>query len=378
MSLIKKGNILKNIKSENDKNTILYISLRAISKNYNLCKSKLGPTVECAAVVKANAYGLGISEVTKHLIKNKCKSFFVAHLSEALKLRRLNNKIKIFLLHGVSNETIKTIYKNKIIPVVNSLAQLKIVRNYGRKNKIKFKIALHFDTGISRLGLDDKETNILMNNNLLLDQVTVSLIMSHLACGDDKKNRMNKLQLNKFLEIKRRFPKAKASLSNTAGIFLGKSYHFDLVRPGISLYGGSPFLNNNLKLNNVICLLARVIQIRNINKGDKVGYGATYKAKKNMKIGTISVGYADGFFRHFNNNFNFYFEKKRLNVVGRISMDLITLDLSNIKDTKLKKDMYVEIINDRNNVDYISKKYNTIPNEILTSLGNRFHRKYFI
>ncbi len=364
-------------KIKNDSNTLLNINLNAISENFAKCKKQLDKNVECAAVVKANAYGLGIIEVTKHLIKNKCKIYFVAHLSEALKIRELNKNIIIYVLHGVNNDTIKLVHQNKIIPVINSLQQLKIINRYSTKKNITFNVALHFDTGINRLGLDAYEAKQIFSNNSLINKINVSLVMSHLSCGDEKRNPMNEIQLKRFKSIIKNFPNAKSSLSNSAGIFLGKKYHFDLVRPGIAIYGGNPFFDREIKLRNVIKLSARIIQVRNILRGDRVGYGGTYTARKNMSVGTISIGYADGFFRYFKNNFDFYCGNKKIKIIGRISMDLITIDVSNLNLKNTNKEIFIEIINKKNNVNYLAKKFDTIPNEILTSLGSRFNRKYF-
>jgi alanine racemase len=201
--------------------------------------------------------------------------------------------------------------------------------------------------------------------------------MRHLPSADQTKNPMNVKQLKKFNLIRKEFKKSKASLANSAGVFLNKKYHFDLVRPGIALYGGNPFINKDIKLHNVIKLKAKVIQIRQIQKNDTVGYGATFKAKKDMLIGTIAIGYADGINRKFGNNMNVSLNNLNLKVLGRISMDLTTIDMSHFPELlNSKKIVYVDVINKTNNINNISKNINTISYEILTSLGNRYKRKY--
>jgi alanine racemase len=230
---------------------------------------------------------------------------------------------------------------------------------------------------MSRLGLDENETSQFISSKIKYNSLKIDLIMSHLACGDQIKHSMNNKQLNKFKIIRRHFPRSMASLANSAGIFINKKYHFDLVRPGIALYGGSPFINSKINFHHVVNLKAKVIQIRNIKKNDTIGYGGTFKAKKNMYIGTIAVGYADGLNRKFSNNMKVYLGNKPLKVLGRVSMDLMTIDLTPIYTTKMhSKSIYVDVINKYNNINVLSDKINTIPYEILTSLGNRYKRKY--
>ena len=360
-----------------DNNAILEINLKALSKNYKLIKKNLKSTTECAATVKADAYGIGAKKVAKSLIADGCKTFFASHLSESVELRKVSKKIRIFCYHGIDVTNYREFIKFNIIPIANSLDQLNLVNKLSKKKQFNQGIAVHFDTGMSRLGLDENETNQFINNKIKYNSLKIDLIMSHLACGDRIKHSMNNRQLDKFTLIRKHFPKSKASLANSAGVFINKKYHFDLVRPGIALYGGSPFLKSKINFHHVINLKAKVIQIRNIKKNDTVGYGATFKAKKNMYIGTIAVGYADGFNRKFSNNMKVYYGNKSLKVIGRVSMDLMTIDLTPIYSAKkYNKLIYVDVINKFNNINILSDRINTIPYEILTSLGNRYKRKY--
>ena len=360
-----------------DDNALLEIDLKALSKNYKKIYNKLDKNVHCAATVKANAYGIGDKPVIKNLIKDGCKIFFVAHFSEAVRLRNYSKSIKIFCYHGINLKNFKEFIKYNIIPIANTLQQILMIHSLNKQNRFNKKIAIHFDTGMSRLGLDKKETKWLLDNKIKISNIKIELIMSHLACADQPKNPMNVKQLKKFNLIRKEFKKSKASLANSAGVFLNKKYHFDLVRPGIALYGGNPFINKDIKLHNVIKLKAKVIQIRQIQKNDTVGYGATFKAKKDMLIGTIAIGYADGINRKFSNNMYVSLNNINLKVLGRISMDLITIDMSHFPELlNSKKIVYVDVINKLNNINNISKNINTISYEILTSLGNRYKRKY--
>ena len=360
-----------------DKNTFLDINLKAINKNYKIIKQIVGRKCIIAATVKANAYGLGADQVVNSLIKKGCKYFFVATTNEAIYLRKLNKRIFIFILNGLVTKELKNIRKFNLIPVINNLAQLKKIENYQKENNCFLNIAIHFDTGMSRLGLDQNETeNLIKNKALLIKKSKLRLIMSHLSCADDKKSKLNKIQLNKFNFVKSHFPNCLCSLSNSAGILLGKKYHFDMVRPGISLYGGQCQINEKIIYKNVVSIKAKLIQIREIYKGDTIGYGATFKAKSKMKIGTLGFGYADGFNRLFSNNYKILLGDKKINLVGRVSMDLITIDLTNIKTKKNIMNEEFEVIGDKFSINTIAKTINTIPYEILTNLGKRYERRY--
>ena len=371
--MLSTGKEIRNI----DQNTFLDVKINSIINNYKKIKNQVSKNCKVAATVKADAYGLGIMPIAKSLIKNKCNVFFVATLTEGIELRKINKKISIYVLNGLNNNNTKIFFKNKIIPVVNDLSQLKKAESFSLQNKKSLKIALHFDTGMSRLGFDINQTKFLLNNKeVLIKNTDVVLIMSHLACADNKKSAKNIKQLKQFREITQNFPKIKLSLSNSAGILLGKKYNFDLVRPGISLYGGNCSLDRNNDYTHVISLKAKIIQVRQIKKGDAIGYGSTYKAKKRMLVGTIPIGYADGFNRLFSNQSKLYYKNKKVSIIGRVSMDLITIDLTKFKKMEISEKDYVELINSKNNIDYLSRIIKTIPYEILTSLGNRYQRRY--
>ena len=360
-----------------DQNTTLEIDLKSICHNFNKIKKKVSKNCIVAATVKANAYGLGIKQVSKALIKLKCKDFFVATLMEGIELRSYNKSVHIYILNGLDLGKCSIYKKYRLTPVLNSIRQINEYETYQSKIKKSMDAIIHFDTGMSRLGLDEDETKKLINNkNNILKKTNVRYIMSHLACGDEPKNKKNNEQLKTFREISKSFKNIKTTLANSAGVLLGKNYHFDMVRPGISIYGGNAQKNEKNTYRNVIKLTAKLIQIRQIKKGSTVGYGATYKAKQNMIIGTISLGYADGLNRLFSNNMKCYYKKKKINLIGRVSMDLVTLDLSKFQKKDIQINNRIEIINDQNNINQICVNIGTIPYEILTNLGHRYSRKY--
>ncbi len=360
-----------------DNKTFLDINLGSIRKNYKIIKKKIGKKCLIAATVKADAYGLGVEKVVPSLLSTGCKFFFVATTNEAIQLRKINKEIKIFILNGLITNDLSCIHKYKLIPVINNLAQLKKIENYQRRKNIKLEIALHFDTGMSRLGFDKNESKlVLIKKSKLIKYSKVFLVMSHLACADNPVSNLNKKQLNRFRIIKDNFPNSLHSLSNSAGILLGKEYHFNMVRPGISLYGGHSQKNEKRIYHNVISLKAKLVQLREIYKGDTIGYGATFKAKSKMKIGTLGFGYADGFNRLFSNNYKILLGDKKINLVGRVSMDLITIDLTNIKTKKNIMNEEFEVIGSKYSINTIAKIINTIPYEIITNLGKRYERRY--
>ena len=360
-----------------DQNTTLEIDLKSICHNFKKIKKKVSKNCIVAATVKANAYGLGVEQVSKSLIKHKCRNFFVATLMEGIELRSYNKSINIYILNGLDSGKCSIYKKYKLTPVLNSIKQIREYEIYQSKIKKSMNAIIHFDTGMSRLGLDEDETKKLINNKKnILKKTNIRYIMSHLACGDEPKNKKNNEQLKIFREISKSFKNIKMTLANSAGVLLGKNFHFDMVRPGISIYGGNAQKNEKNSYRNVIKLTAKLIQIRQIKKGSTVGYGATYKAKQKMIIGTISLGYADGLNRLFSNNMKCYYKKKEINLIGRVSMDLVTLDLSRFQKKDIQINNRIEIINDQNNINQICVNIGTIPYEVLTNLGHRYSRKY--
>ena len=360
-----------------DQNTTLEIDLKSICNNFKIIKKKVSKNCIVAATVKANAYGLGVEQVSKSLIKHKCKDFFVATLMEGIELRSYNKSINIYILNGLDSGKCSTYQKYKLTPVLNSIKQIREYEIYQSKINKSMDAIIHFDTGMSRLGLDEDETKkLIKNKNNILKKTNIRYIMSHLACGDEPKNKKNNEQLKMFREISKSFKNIKMTLANSAGVLLGKNYHFDMVRPGISIYGGNAQKNEKNTYRNVIKLTAKLIQIRQVKKGSTVGYGATYKAKQKMIIGTISLGYADGLNRLFSNNMKCYYKKQEINLIGRVSMDLVTLDLSKFQKKDVQINNRIEIINNQNNINQICMNIGTIPYEILTNLGHRYSRKY--
>ena len=343
---------------------ILNINTKNLIYNYNFFK-KLKKNLIVAPTIKANAYGLGDKKIFNLLSKNNCKHFFVATLNEGLKLKNKNKLIKIFVLNGLQDYNLKKYFNSNLIPVINSIEEYEKVKKSG------LKFAIHVDTGINRLGIPIEKTKEIDFKNKY-----IQLILSHLSSADEYKNKYNLKQKKIFTSLRNKFNnKVIFSLANSHGAILNRSYLYDMIRPGIGIYGG--FENKKLgkRIKNVIILKGKIIQIKNIQKNQYVGYNRTYKTKTKIKIAIIGLGYADGIPRSLSNNGYVYFKENKFKIIGRISMDTFTVDISK-SSHDLDIGMYLDIINDEHKIDKFAKLCKTIPNEVLTSIGKRVYRKY--
>ena len=351
-------------------NALLEVNTKNLIFNYNSLKKISNKSIQ-AATIKANAYGIGDIKTFDILYKNKCRHFFVATVEEALFIRKKRSYGKIYILNGLEDNDLEIFHRFNLIPILNSINELKL---YIKKNGIikkKIKIGVHVDTGINRLGINIKDLKLLN-----IKKINIEILISHLSSSEEKKNEYNKIQNIKFKKSFKYFKSIKyKSLANSFGLLLGKKFHYDLVRPGISLYGGHLFTKMKTIIKPIVCLKAKILQIKQIGKNKYIGYNQTYKTKKNTTVAILGIGYADGLFRLLSNKGCVYYKNTTFKIIGRISMDTITIDIT--KDKKLiKKGMYLEIINEKHGIDEIAKKCATIPHEILTSIGKRVKRIY--
>lgn len=355
----------------------LVINLSAISKNYRNLKKLVGSKTTVSSVVKSDAYGMGAKEVSQTLFEEGCREFYVDDCVEGVELRRhLKNSAKIFVFKGIFPGEEDTFYQNELIPVLNNKFQIELLEAFARHKRKKILCCLHIDTGMTRLGIDKDYADYAIKNienNGVLD---IQYILSHLACADDNSSDMNKVQLNRFKELSQNYPRYKYSFANSAGIFLSKEMHFDQVRPGLALYGGAVSSLSECLLEPAISVTTQIINVYETKKISKVGYGATYKTKKNQVIATIPVGYFNGIFRCLSNKGYCYINKNKAPYIGRISMGLISIDLSCIPDANCKIGQEVEIIGKNISLETLAKLADTINYEILTSLRNIGHKKY--
>ena len=349
------------------------VNLSNIKNNLNIIK-KFSKKNICP-VIKANAYGLGDIPIAKFLIKNKCKDFWVANIIEALKIKNSVPNINIYVANGLNKNEEEIFFKNKFIPVLNTYEQFKKWTNFLNKKKIFKKLAIQVDTGMCRSGMQNDDVLKVRNDQSILQKFKEVIILTHLASADEKKSKYNNDQKNKFLIIKSmfQFQNCKFSLAASGGIFLGKDYHFDMVRPGISLYGGKLFFNKKLK--NVVSLISPVIQINSLKKGATAGYNQTYKAKKNIVTATIPLGYADGVKIKISNIGHVFFKNIKLPMIGRISMDLMIIDITKVK-SKIKIGDYLEVFGKNISLDDFARISDTSPYDIITSISDRCEKVY--
>ncbi|QDH16808.1 alanine racemase [Swingsia samuiensis] len=354
----------------------LTIDLPALADNYRFLKKKVGNTI-CAAVVKADAYGLGVEQVAPVLEAAGVEEFFVAHVDEGIRLKSIvSSNAKITVLHGFRPDSVEECIAYGLRPVLNNLEQIQLWKKAATRQERMLDAVLQVDSGMSRFGLSQKDVEYLAEHPEAFTGVKTSLIMSHLACADDPSSAENKHQLKQFKERSALLPKAPQSLAASSGIFLGPDYYLDLVRPGAALYGLAPNNVSSNPMKPVIRLQGRVVQIRDVQPGDGVGYGMSYRPDRPRKIAIVAVGYADGFARHNAGKGCAWFENIKLPIVGRISMDSLAVDVSELPESSLNLDMMLDLIGPHRSVDDVADAAGTIGYEILTSLGHRYERNY--
>jgi alanine racemase len=356
---------------------ILTIDLGAIAANYKLLHSRVMPA-ECAAVVKGDAYGCGIDQVTATLSRAGCQTFFVAHLSEARRVRAIAREAVIYVLNGFSSAASQGFVETYARPVINSLIELAEWDHFVATSGFVGSAALHVDTGMNRLGLTIEEAAAIAAH-IRSESHHIALLMSHLACADRPEHPLNDQQIRQFREIRSLFRGIGSSLANSSGIFLDASTYCDVVRPGIALYGGNPTLSKPNPMRPVIELKAHILQVRNLGKGAAVGYGATWTAKRESRIAVIAAGYADGVARaaaitEGAKPREAVVAGKRCPIVGRISMDLLALDVTDLPVSAVRRDQMVTLIGDGLTLDEVATQAGTISYEVLAGLGQRYHR----
>lgn len=356
---------------------ILTIDLGAVAANYRLLCEQLGPA-RCAGVVKADAYGLGAAQIAPVLWAEGCRTYFVATLDEGLALRQVLPEAEIQVLAGPVGGAAVDYVACNLTPILNSLDEIAEWRAAAAAMGRTLPATIHLDTGMSRLGLPRAELDRLLEEPDRLDGIDVRMVMSHLACSDEPDHPQNEMQLTQFRAALARFRPAGArvSFANSSGIFLGRDYHFDLARPGAALYGLRPRAGQPNPLRQVVRLQAKILQLRDVDRGTPVGYGATHRFARPARLATVGVGYADGYLRSLSNRGSAMIGGSRVPVVGRVSMDLLILDVSELPAQQLRRGDLVDLIGPGNSPDDLADQAGTIGYEILTSLGRRYARRY--
>jgi alanine racemase len=357
----------------------LTIDLAAIEANWRTLKREL-LTVECAAVVKANAYGLGLEPVTATLAKAGCKTFFVADIAEARSVRSRAGEADIYVLDGFVPDWGEAFIEINARPVINSTTELAEWDAFVSAHSWRSGAALHIDTGMRRLGIAPDEAAALAPR-AQTENHGIALIMSHLACADTPDHPLNAAQLKLFRELHMLYAGIPASLANSSGIFLGDTARFDLARPGAALYGVNPTPGKPNPMQNVVELTGRILQLRNVAPDETVGYGATWTAKRSTRIAVVALGYADGLVRAGGGTDDHpggaaIVAGKSCPIVGRISMDLACIDITDLPPGAVHRGEHAVLVGGDIGVDDVAAAAGTIGYEILTRLGPRCHLVY--
>lgn len=352
--------------------TIATVNLDAIVSNYRFLAAT-APSAQTAAVLKADAYGLGLAPVARALLDAGCTCFFVAQFSEAAALRAVAPSAQIYVLNGIVGSPAEDFANLRLRPVLNSLRDIANWRMVGgpRPGAI-----LNIDTGMNRLGLSRADLALLQSEPERLEGVEIDFLMSHLACADQPDHPMNTAQLHRFQSAREAFPHLPGTLSNTAGCLLGTEFHFDLTRVGIGLFGGNPRQAGENPFRDVLTLQTPILQLREIDSTECVGYGATYQAKTPRRIAITGLGYADGCLRTLGNFATGWIAGHDIRMVGQVSMDLTAFDVTGVPAELCREGSMIELIGPNAPIDRLARSANTISYEILTRLGNRIARNY--
>ena len=356
---------------------VLTVDLDAIVANWRKLEKTAVPA-ECAGVIKADAYGCGVGPVARALAGAGCRTFFVATLDEARAARAAVPSAAIYVLSGFFQNSGDALAKIDARPVIGDLHELAEWDVFCRRSGWAGGAAIHIDTGMNRLGFTVTDALGIIPRINSGDH-GITLVMSHLACAENLHHPLNAKQLATFREIASLFSGVPASLSNSSGVFLGAPFQFDMVRPGAALYGVNPTPEADNPMQPVVELKARIAQIRNIERGESVGYGGTWTARRPTRLAIVSAGYADGYFRAGGSNdgtrgAEVMVAGKRCPVAGRISMDLMAIDITDLPHNAARRGHMVTLIGEGITVDELAHHFGTIGYEVLTSLGPRYAR----
>jgi alanine racemase len=358
---------------------VLTVDLDAVVANWRKLEKTAVPA-ECAGLIKADAYGCGLDPVARALAAAGCKTFFVATVHEARAARAAAPSAAIYVLDGFFQNCGDAYAEVNARPVIGDLNELAEWDVFCRRSGWEGGAGIHIDTGMNRLGLTASEAQGIVPRINAGDH-GITLVMSHLACAELLNHPLNAKQLASFREIASLFSGVPASLANSSGIFLGPHFQFDLVRPGAGLYGINPTPEADNPMQPVVDLKARIVHVRSIDKGETVGYGGTWTARRPTKLAIVSAGYADGYFRAGGSNdgtrgAEVIVAGKRCPIAGRVSMDLIAVDVTDLEKNAARRGHMATLIGEGITVDELAHHFGTIGYEVLTSLGPRYARVY--
>jgi alanine racemase len=355
--------------------TLITVDLDALEANFRFCRDQLRGA-SCAAVVKADAYGLGIRKIAPALRQAGCCQFFTATHREGATLRALLPDVEIYVFEGIAKQSMAVFCEHGLVPVLITPAQCALWAKQARGLGHPLRSIIHIDTGMTRLGFGERELHEILKKPEDLEWLDTRYIMTHFACADEQGKAKTQEQLDRFNRLRRLLPPAPTSIGNSAGGLLGKDFAGDMARIGIALFGGNPYQDGMPPLKPVLRVQSRILQLREITEGTTVGYGATYTAKSNTRIATVGTGYADGYPWSLGNRGIASVGGYRVPVVGRVSMDLITLDVSDVPDDLVQPGSMVDLIGPDISLEEVAERAGTISYEILTQLSQRARRKF--
>jgi alanine racemase len=353
---------------------VLTIDLAAVAENWRRLMAQAGPGARGIGIVKADAYGLGAAQVGAALAKIGCTRFGVAMLDEGISLRRVLPEAEILVHAGPFAGTEADFTANRLWPILNSPEQIARWAAHAKMLGRTLPAVVHIDTGLSRLGLSETEARAFAADTVTRAAFDLQMVMSHLAVGEDPTHPLNTKQRDRFAAIRALFPGIPASLAASAGIFLGPDWHGDWVRLGASLYGVNPTPHKPNPMAQVVDLKARIVQVRDIDRGETVGYGATWRAPGRTRLAVVAAGYADGLLRSLSNRGSAIVGESRVPLVGRVSMDLMVFDVGALPAGAVRTGDFVTLIGRGNDLDQVAAAAGTNGYEILTRLGRRYHR----
>ncbi len=358
---------------------VIVVDVGQVRANWRALSLLVAPA-ECAAVVKADAYGLGADVLIPALATEGCRTFFVATAEEAARARRLVPSAVLYVLDGLLDAAFLAGIGAR--PVLSNDADVARWRAHRARAGYTDYAGLQVDTGLNRLGLAPEEMLALVRGGDPTSQLGLTLLMSHMACADEAAHPMNREQRSRFLDLRRHMPAVTASLAASDGLMLGKPYHFDMVRPGYALYGGQAFDSGAAPVKPAVTVHARILQVRDIPSGQSVGYAASWRTRQTRRVATVAAGYADGVFRHASAGDGerggaVAIEGTVCPIVGRVSMDLVTVDVSEAPHAVADPSVaggWAELIGPTLSIETVGAQSGTIGYEVLTRLGRRFHR----
>ena len=352
-------------------NRRVLINLDALRDNYRLLQERSAPS-DCGAVVKSDAYGLGAIECSRALYDAGCRTFFVATLDEAMPIRQALPDVGLYTLEGFEAGRQDDFVAARTWPVLNSLQQARVWAAAGNDAHCM----IHIDSGMNRLGMTRAEVKSLASDTSLLEALTIDYVITHLGCSDEPDHEQNARQLQRFDELRALLPPHKTSIASSPGVFLDSEHHGDLARPGIALYGGRPDVGPGNPMQEVARVEGRIVQIREVEEDAFVGYGATESVSAGSTLATIAFGYADGYPRSLSGKGRIKIGDFVAKVIGRVSMDVTVVDISDAPDGSISVGDWATLIGDGIDLDDVADAAGTISYEILNRIGRRVERVY--